>query len=236
MTDQRASGRALLEQRCGLLAVALGEPDLRQPLQAVRLSRCGVHVAVQVHRLEQLPLRPLEVAHQERGLADQRGGERHPAQGSRPARPGAQLLGELDDLGVGHRPVQQVLGHAEVGVEQGGGEAGPAARTPQLEPEPFEPLAALVRDQTLQRHQVDVVPGVFRGQQRPGGRPPRRPRPRRRRRRSRRGCPGPAGSGRPPRRPRAPDRRAPPQQCRAPRRSTRLVPASHARAGARCRW
>ena len=127
--------------------------------------------------------------------------------------PAAQLLGELDHLAVGDRSVEEVLRHAEVRVEQRRRQRRVPAGTPQLEPEAFEPLPALVRDQPLQPDEVDVAATGRRASSSGCAPWPQRPRPRRRRRRSRPGCPGPAGAARRRRRPRA---RAPPAP---PRRS-----------------
>ena len=168
MLDHRPAGQRQrpLQQPMRLRAVAAGQPHLGEPLQAVRLARRGVDVAVQVDRLGQLALGPVEVALQQRRLADQGGGERDPAQRTGVRRPTAQLLGLLDHLGVGHRPVEHVLGHAQVRVEQRRDQPLLALGPPQLDPEALEPLAALVGDQPLQRDQVHQVPLVVRGVQR----------------------------------------------------------------------
>ena len=87
-----------LEQPPCLLAVALLQPDLGQPLQAVRLTGGGVDVAVQVDRLDQLALGAVEVAHQQRRLADQGARERDAAQRSGAVGVPQQVLRLLDDL------------------------------------------------------------------------------------------------------------------------------------------
>ena len=82
--DHRPPGQRqrLLEQPLRPLAVAPGQPDLGQPLEAVRLAGGRVGVAVQVDRLLQLALGQVEVAHQQRRLPDQGGGEGDAAQGA----------------------------------------------------------------------------------------------------------------------------------------------------------
>ena len=120
----------------------------------MRLTGGCVDVAVQVDRLDELTLGALEVTGQQSRLPDQRGGERDPPQRPGPGRASAQLLGLGDHLGVRHGSVEQVLRHAEVGVEDRGGQPLLALAATQLVPEPVEPLAAVVRDQALQRHEV----------------------------------------------------------------------------------
>ena len=160
ITDQRASGSARCSSRRASARVALGQPHLGEPLQAVRLAGGRVDVAVQLDRLEQLPLGPVEVAGEQCGLPDQGGRERDPAQGAGVLGPPSQLLGLGDDLGVRLGAVEQVLRHAQVRVEERGHQPRLALGPAQLQAEPLEPLAALVRDQSLQADQVDEVPRV----------------------------------------------------------------------------
>ncbi len=158
-------GQGTLQQSPGLGGVALREPDLGQSLQAVRLACRGVRVVVQLDRLGQLALGPLEVALQHRRLADQGARERHTSE-----RPGAvrlrqQLLGVVDHLVVRDRAVQQVLRDAQVRVEQSRDEPLPASGASELVPEALEPLTARVGDQALQREQVDERHRVVWGPQ-----------------------------------------------------------------------
>ena len=150
----------LLEELSGLLAPALGQADLGQPLQAVRLAADRVDVRVQRDRLEELQLRAGHVAHHERRLPDEGGREGHPPQGAGLAGAAPKLLGLGDDLGIGLAAVEQVLRHAQVGVEDGAGQAVVSLRASQLGAEAREPLPTLVRQQPLQPHQVDQVPWV----------------------------------------------------------------------------
>ena len=79
----------LLQQPHRRRAVALGDADLGEPLQRVRLAGRRPEVAVQVAGLGQLGGGELEVARQQRRLADQRRGERGGTQ--RAAAPGRRL-------------------------------------------------------------------------------------------------------------------------------------------------
>ena len=131
--DERASGSACCSSRIAADAVALGDPHLGQPLQRVRLTGGGAEVAVQVAGFRQLGRGELQVAREQRRFADQRRGERGGPQ--RSAAPGGrlQVAGHADHLGVGRRSVEQVLGRAEVAVEDGVGDLRVLTRPTQLE-------------------------------------------------------------------------------------------------------
>ena len=75
-------------------------------------------------------------------------------------------LGEVDHLVVRDRAVEQVLRHAQVGVEHRGRQPRVVLRTTQLAQEALEPLAPLVGDQALQPDEVHDLPGVARLEQR----------------------------------------------------------------------
>ena len=121
--------------------------------------------ACSVDRLGELRLRPVDVAHHQGRLADEGGGEGHAPQGAVLAGAQPQLLGLGDDLGIGLAAVEQVLRHAQVGVEEGAGQAVVSLGATQLGAEAREPLAALVGQQALQPHQVDQVPRVVHAPQ-----------------------------------------------------------------------
>ena len=87
--DDARQRQRLLQQPHRRRVVALGDAHLGEPLQRVRLARRRAEVVVQVAGLGQLGRGELEVAGQERGLADQRRGERGGAQ--RAAAPGGRL-------------------------------------------------------------------------------------------------------------------------------------------------
>ena len=77
-----------LQQPPRLRVVALGQPDLGEPLQRVRLARGGPEVAVQGAGLGQLGRGEVQVAGEQRRLADQRRGERGgPPRAAAPAVP-----------------------------------------------------------------------------------------------------------------------------------------------------
>ena len=90
--DHRPAGQRQRppQQAAGLGRSPLGEPHLGQPLQAVRLARRGVDLAVQVDRLDELALGQVEVAVEQRRLADERGGEGDRRAARRPARRAAR--------------------------------------------------------------------------------------------------------------------------------------------------
>ena len=81
----------------------------------------------------------------------------------------AKERGQLDDLPVGDAAVEEVLGDAEVRVEEGGGETGVGEGPPELDPEALEPLATLVGDHPLQRDEVDVAERVVGREERLAG-------------------------------------------------------------------
>lgn len=103
---------------------------------------------MELRRLGQLALGGVEVTHEERRLADERGCECHSPKGTGIQGLAPQVLGLGDDVGIRDRSVQQVLRHAQVRVEHGRREALLPLRSPHLAWEPFEPLAPLVRDRS----------------------------------------------------------------------------------------
>ena len=237
ITDQRASGSARSSSSTRLLAVALGQPHLGQPLQAVRLA------AGRVDRRGagppppgQLALGALEVALEQRRLADQGRGERHAAQR-------AVLLRAAPQAPRRARSPRRRASGRRAGTPPRRG----ARRTPRWpgpgwprvrrssQPEPLEPLAPLVRDQSLQRDQVDHLPRVVGAQERSRlrSRPPTRCRCRRGSRPCCRGRAGSAPSAASPSisSPASAARRGLQVALRRPQRG----PAGRGPAGARCR-
>ena len=156
--DDRASGSACCSSRIAAVVVAFGDAHLGEPLQRVRLARRRPEVVVQVAGLGQLGRGELEIAGQERGLADQRRRERGRAQRAAAPRRRLQVAGDLDDLGVRRRPVEHELGRAEVAVEDRVGDLGVLPRAPQLEAHAVEPDAGAVGQQPLERDEVEHLP------------------------------------------------------------------------------
>ena len=83
--------------------VAFRDAHLGEPLQRVRLARRGTEVVVQVAASVSSARRQLQVAGEERGLADQRRRERRGTQRAAAPRGRLQVAGDFDDLGVGRR-------------------------------------------------------------------------------------------------------------------------------------
>ena len=113
---------------------------------------------MQLQRLGQLVLGEVEITVEQGGLTAQRGGE-----GDRPQHPralggGPQVGRQLEDLLVRGRAVEQVLRDAQVRVEDPDGQLGPRPAAPQLDAQSLGPFAAGVRDQTLQRDEVEQPP------------------------------------------------------------------------------
>ncbi len=102
----------------------------------------------------------VEVARQQRRLADDLRGEGDGAQGAGALRRGPQRPAQLDDLGVRGRAVEHELGGAEIPVEQCGGDLGQVAGAPQLDVETVEPLAALVGEQSLEGDELEHLPAL----------------------------------------------------------------------------
>jgi hypothetical protein len=156
----RAAGQAErpIQQPPGLRVVALGQPDLGQPLQRVRLAGGGPELSVSGAGFGQLGHGQVQVAGQQRRLAGQRPGERGGPPGPAPLRGPAQVPGQLHDLGVRRRPVQQVLGRAQVAVEDGAGHAGILPGPVQLGSHLGEPLIRTMREQPPQRDEIEHLP------------------------------------------------------------------------------
>ena len=159
-------GPARQQQR--LVEELLWPPSPRPWARRTSASRCMLCAwppaasmsALQRDGLLELRLRAGQVAHHERRLADEGGREGHSPQGTGLAGAEPELLGLGDDLGVGLPAVEQVLRHAQVGVEEGAGQPLVSLGPPQLGAEAREPLPALVRQQAVQPDEVDQVPRV----------------------------------------------------------------------------
>jgi len=123
------------------IAVALSQPHLRQPLQAMRLATDGPQLVVQSLRLVELGCGPRQVPRQQARLPDHRARERDRAAGVDALRGPPQVLGDGDDLGVRRRPVQEELRGAQVAVEDRVGDLGIGAQPPQLVADAAEPVA-----------------------------------------------------------------------------------------------
>ncbi len=134
--EHRPAGerQGAVEHPPGRVGITPGEVDLGQPLQAVGLATAGAEVVVQLDGFLQLAGREVEVARQHGRFADQRGGEGHGPQRAAAQRGVAQAAGRGDHVGVRRRPVQQVLGRAEVAVEQRVGDGRDVARVRRSSP------------------------------------------------------------------------------------------------------
>ncbi len=138
------------------------------------MSRCRSTASAQ------LAFGALEVTHQQGRLADQRRGEGDATQGTDSGRRAAAGPRLLDDLVVGDRAVEEVLGDAQVRVEESRGEpllrrASAAARSGTA-----RTTRPLVRDQPLQGDEVHELHGSS-GECRSDSRAPVGDLPRRRR-------------------------------------------------------
>ena len=89
---------------------------------------------------------------------DQRAGERGGPPGPAPFRGPAQVTGQLQDLGVRCGPVQQVLGRAQVAVEDSPGHPRILPGPVQLGSHLDEPLIRTVREQAAQRDEIEHLP------------------------------------------------------------------------------
>jgi len=136
-------------------AVAGGQLDLGQPLQRMRRAGIGSHLHMQGKRLGKLGAGGVEVAGEQGRLAGHRDRERHPGSCARPLGLLTQLARQGYHLVVGRRPVEQVLGDAQVRVEHRRGQLRVLGRGAELAPEPVEPLAAVVGDHALKGDDVE---------------------------------------------------------------------------------
>ena len=143
------------QQPFGRRAVAGGQLDLGQPLQRMRRAGIGSHLRMQGKRLSEIGTGRVEVAGEQGRLAGHRHRERHPASCARPLGLLTQLARQGHHLVVGRRPVEQVLGDAQVRVEHRRGELRVLCRGAELTTEPVEPLAAVVGDHALEGDDVE---------------------------------------------------------------------------------
>jgi hypothetical protein len=116
---------------------------------ATSASRCSAHRAadgaVQPCAFSQVFACVAQVAGQPLGLAAQRHTEGVAARGAQPQCLGRQGLGEVDDVGVGSRAVQEALGDAEVAVEDTQRQMRHLAGLVQVGPDTAMQVAARMR-------------------------------------------------------------------------------------------
>ena len=143
------------QQPLGRRAVAGGQLDLGQPLQRMRRAGIGSHLHVQGKRLREIGAGRVEVSGEQSRLTGHRHGERHAASCTGPLGLLARLARQGHHLVVWRRPVQQVLGHAQVRVEDRRGKLRVLGRGAELATEPVEPLAAVVGDHALEGDDVE---------------------------------------------------------------------------------
>ena len=126
------------------MQVALGHPDLSEAFQTERLSSGGSEVVVKLAGFGEFARGEFQVARQECGFADQRAGKGDGAQRTAALRGGPQPAGHVDHLAIRGRPVQQVLGRAQVSVEDRVCDLRGVAGAAQFVANLVEPLAAPV--------------------------------------------------------------------------------------------
>ena len=156
--DAQALLLGLVQPDRGGVGVQRTGHDLGEPLERVRLACGRSEIPVPGAGLGQLGRGQVQVAGQQRRLAGQRPGERGGPQGSAPFRGPAQVAGQLQDLGVRCGPVQQVLGRAQVAVEDGSGHSRILPGPVQLGSHLDEPLIRTVREQAAQRDEIEHLP------------------------------------------------------------------------------
>ena len=232
--DDRASGSACCSSRIAAVAVALGDAHLGEPLQRVRLARPASRGRGAARWPRSAPTAASSRS-PDSNAASPISADANAAARSAPLRRGGrlQVAGDLDDLGVGRRPVEHVLGRAQVAVEDRVGDLGVLPRAAQLEAHPVEPVAGAVGQQPLQRDEIEHLP--VRARRRARAVAPRRPRPAATvevGREAARTCPAPAGCRRRRRRRRCRGRRARPPPSRgrptsSPPRASRTRRRAH---------
>ena len=163
VSEDRPAGQRqrLVEEGPSLFGFVAGEVDLGQPLQRVGFAEGRVELVVQRGGVAQLAFGRVEVTGEQRRLTDQRGRERGGSERAAAFGRRAHGPGQVDHLGVRRRPVEHVLGRAEVAVEHGVGDLRGVAGAAQLGAHAVEPLAAVVGEEPLQRHQVEHLPAAL---------------------------------------------------------------------------
>ena len=157
---EAAERQGTVEQRHRLDVLATHDVHLGEPLQRVGLAGDRAEVTVEVGGLAELAGGEVEIAGEQRRLADERRGERDGAQRTAALRGAAHAPSQVDHLGVRSGPVEHVLRGAQVAVEERVGDLGRVSRASQLDAHAIEPLAPPVREQALQRHEVEHLPVV----------------------------------------------------------------------------
>ena len=157
MIDQRASGSARR---------AAGAAESRFPrASCTSASRCSECASPAGSRGRGAGRRP-RAAHAPRGRGRRRAApprraarwRRRPRAAPRPAPRWPAGGRQLEHLGVRGGAVEQVLGHAQVRVEDPDRELRPAGPPLQLAAQALEPLPAVVGEEALQRDEVEQLP------------------------------------------------------------------------------